>query len=132
MKRALTTAVIAVSQLALVGLAVAPQLSARVAGDPYLVRVAPVDPIDPFRGAYVALDYPDLRDDESRSFGEPGLGGGRVNGPTRRWRLDLAYDGADFSGWARQPGLRRRALVEARVLARSMRNHPALAYLYLR
>ena len=74
MKRALTIAVIAVSQLALVGLAVAPQLSARVAGDPYLVRVAPVDPIDPFRGAYVALDYPGLRHDRSRSFVEPGLG----------------------------------------------------------
>lgn len=25
---------------------------------------------------------------------------------TRRWRLDIAYDGANFSGWARQPGLR--------------------------
>ena len=23
-----------------------------------------------------------------------------------RWRLDIAYDGAGFSGWARQPGLR--------------------------
>lgn len=25
---------------------------------------------------------------------------------TRRWRLDISYDGAGFSGWARQPGLR--------------------------
>ena len=29
-----------------------------------------------------------------------------MTGPTRRWRLDLAYDGAGFSGWARQPDLR--------------------------
>jgi uncharacterized membrane-anchored protein len=74
MKLVLTTAVIATSQLALVGLAVAPQLSARMAGDTYLVRVAAVDPIDPFRGAYVALDYPDLRHDGSQSLVEPGLG----------------------------------------------------------
>ena len=74
MKRTALTALIAVSQLALVGVAVAPQLSARVLGDTYLVRVAPIDPIDPFRGAYVALDYPDLRHDDSQSFGEPGLG----------------------------------------------------------
>ena len=51
---------VAVVQLVLVGAAVAPQLSARLAGDDYLLRVAPVDPIDPFRGAYVDLDYPDL------------------------------------------------------------------------
>ena len=74
MKRTVATALIAVSQLTLVGVAVAPQLSARVLGDSYLVRVAPVDPIDPFRGAYVALDYPDLRHGTSQSFGEPGLG----------------------------------------------------------
>jgi tRNA pseudouridine38-40 synthase len=29
-----------------------------------------------------------------------------VSTATRRWRLDLAYDGAGFSGWARQPNLR--------------------------
>ena len=73
MKRTVATGVIVLGQLALVGLAVAPQLSARVAGDTYLMRVAPLDPIDPFRGAYVSLDYPDLRIDGSPS-GEPGLG----------------------------------------------------------
>ena len=74
MNRTVTTAVIAVSQLALVGVGVAPQLSARLTGDTYLMRVAPIDPMDPFRGAYVALDYPDLRHDDSQSFVEPGLG----------------------------------------------------------
>ncbi|PKH43697.1 Uncharacterized membrane-anchored protein [Nocardioides alpinus] len=74
MNRITVTAVVAVGQLALVGLAVAPQLSARLVGDTYLMAVAPLDPIDPFRGAYVALDYPDLRHDDSQSFGEPGLG----------------------------------------------------------
>jgi uncharacterized membrane-anchored protein len=74
MNRTVTTAVIAVSQLVLVGVGVAPQLSARLAGDTYLMQVAPLDPIDPFRGAYVALDYPDLRHDDSQSFGDPGLG----------------------------------------------------------
>ena len=73
MNRIAVTAVIAVSQLALVGVGVAPQLSARLTGDTYLMTVAPLDPIDPFRGAYVALDYPDLRHD-SQSSGEPGLG----------------------------------------------------------
>ena len=52
---------IAVSlQALLVAGAVAPQLSARMLGDEILLEVAPVDPIDPFRGAYVALDYPGL------------------------------------------------------------------------
>ena len=45
--------VIALAQLALVGVAVAPQLSAHLTGDTYLMTVAPLDPIDPFRGAYV-------------------------------------------------------------------------------
>jgi len=57
-------ALVVVLQLALVPLAVLPQLSARATGDAYRMRVAPVDPIDPFRGAYVELSYPDLRDQD--------------------------------------------------------------------
>jgi uncharacterized membrane-anchored protein len=53
---------LALAQLALVGVAVAPQLVARATGDDYLMRVQPLDPIDPFRGAYVTLDYPDLQE----------------------------------------------------------------------
>ncbi len=60
MKKIVTLAVLVAVQATLIGGAVAPQLSARVTGDTYLFRVAPLDPIDPFRGAYVALDYPDL------------------------------------------------------------------------
>lgn len=74
MKRTIATGVVALSQLALVGLAVAPQLSARIAGDSYLLTVTPVDPLDPFRGAYVALDYPDLRHVGDRMANDPGLG----------------------------------------------------------
>ncbi|HSF34666.1 MAG TPA: GDYXXLXY domain-containing protein [Nocardioides sp.] len=48
------------ASLALVGVAVWPQLSARLTGEEVVLRVQPVDPIDPFRGAYVDLDYPDL------------------------------------------------------------------------
>jgi uncharacterized membrane-anchored protein len=47
-------------QLALVPLAVAGPLSARLTGQEVLLEVAPVDPVDPFRGAYVALTYPGL------------------------------------------------------------------------
>jgi uncharacterized membrane-anchored protein len=54
-----TAAVIA--QLGVLVLAVAAPLSARLNGSEYLLRVAPVDPVDPFRGAYVALSYPDLQ-----------------------------------------------------------------------
>ncbi len=61
MKRILTVATIALAQVGLVAVAVHPQLSARLTGDTYVMRVEALDPIDPFRGAYVALDYPDLR-----------------------------------------------------------------------
>jgi len=63
-----------VAQLALVAVAVWPQLSARAAGDEITLRVRPVDPIDPFRGAYVLLNYPDLRVSGSRDFENGGLG----------------------------------------------------------
>jgi uncharacterized membrane-anchored protein len=56
-----------VLQLLLVGLAVLPQLSARATGDEIRLAVEPVDPIDPFRGAYVTLGYPDLRRNDSTS-----------------------------------------------------------------
>jgi len=52
---------VVVALLGLVALVVAPRLSAVLTGEEYAVRVAPLDPIDPFRGAYVQLDYPDLR-----------------------------------------------------------------------
>ena len=56
-----------VAQLGLVGLAVLPQLTARATGTEIRLRVEPVDPIDPFRGAYVTLSYPDLRRNDSSS-----------------------------------------------------------------
>lgn len=57
-------------QLALVGVAVAPQLSARLTGEEYRLAVAPIDPIDPFRGAYVDLSYPGLGPQEQESAPE--------------------------------------------------------------
>lgn len=58
-------------QCALVALSVAPQVSARVLGTDYRLRVAPVDPIEPFRGAYVALTYPDLPTSPDRTATGP-------------------------------------------------------------
>jgi uncharacterized membrane-anchored protein len=74
MKRApiLKVAVVALVSLAFVALAVAPRLSARLTGDEYRLHVAPFDPIDPFRGAYVDLDYPDIQ--EARAEKVPGSG----------------------------------------------------------
>lgn len=47
-----------VLQVALALGVVAPRLVPRLAGDEYLLRVEPFDPVDPFRGAYVDLRYP--------------------------------------------------------------------------
>lgn len=49
-----------VLQAVLLLVAVAPRLSARVAGTEYRLAAGPVDPIDPLRGAYAQLDYPGL------------------------------------------------------------------------
>ncbi|MFC6154247.1 GDYXXLXY domain-containing protein [Nocardioides yefusunii] len=59
-----------VAQLALVAVAVAPQLSARATGETHLLRTQPIDPIDPFRGAYVTLSYPGLQADWDESGDE--------------------------------------------------------------
>lgn len=71
MNKLVTLAAVIAAQTALVGVAVAPQLSARVTGDTYQLRVAPLDPIDPFRGAYVTLDYHDLQRDRGSEDGGP-------------------------------------------------------------
>ncbi|MBM6401040.1 GDYXXLXY domain-containing protein [Phycicoccus sonneratiae] len=57
-----TTRVVAAAaaQLVLVGVAVWAPLSARLTGEEVRLRVAAVDPVDPGRGAYVDLSYPDL------------------------------------------------------------------------
>lgn len=62
----------ALVQLALVPIAVAGPLSARITGEEHLLEVAPLDPIDPFRGAYVALDYPGLPDTSTVPDGKNG------------------------------------------------------------
>lgn len=43
---------------------------------------------------------------------------------TRRIRLDIAYDGTDFSGWARQPGLRTVQGVLEQTMATILRRYP--------
>jgi hypothetical protein len=80
MNRLLTVGTIVAVQAVLVAAGVAPQLSARLTGDTHTFRVEAVDPIDPFRGAYVTLDYPDLRrDDPSGSSSD--ADGGPVSTP---------------------------------------------------
>lgn len=61
MSTPIRVAIIVLAGLLLTALGVAPQLQARLTGHEYTFRVEPVDPIDPFRGAYVDLGYPDLR-----------------------------------------------------------------------
>lgn len=67
-RRRLLVAIAVVAQLLLVAVAVWSPLAGRLTGDEVRLRVAPVDPMDPFRGAYVDLAYPDLP-------GQPDTGG---------------------------------------------------------
>lgn len=83
MNRSLVTRVgiVALVQLALVGVAVAPRLSAHLTGDEYRLEIAALDPIDPFRGAYVTLGYPGLTPDTTGSHSPSS---GRVFVPLRQ------------------------------------------------
>ncbi len=72
MRRLMTLSAVVALQAALVGVAVAPQLSARILGETYELRVAPLDPIDPFRGAYVTLSYPDLQWEDGHTNADRG------------------------------------------------------------
>lgn len=60
--RTVRVGAVVLAQLALVGVAVWAPLSARLTGQVVALRVDPFDPVDPFRGAYVQLAYPDLPD----------------------------------------------------------------------
>lgn len=60
--RTMRVAAAVLAQAVLVVVAVWAPLSARLTGEEVRLRVEPVDPIDPFRGAYVDLAYPDLPD----------------------------------------------------------------------
>ena len=103
-----------VLQLALVAGVVSGQLSARLTGDEYTLRVEPVDPIDPFRGAYVTLDYPDLVNTNDGIAGEPGelylplVADGEVwkaGTPTRSRPADGPYLACDDDNWRVRCGI---------------------------
>lgn len=107
MNKLATLGTVVVVQAAFVGAAVAPQLSARLTGDTYYFRVAPLDPIDPFRGAYVTLDYPDLQrevpsgDDGPLYIVLADDGGVMVADEFLRERPsdDQPYLACDYDGW---------------------------------
>ncbi len=67
--RTIRVGAVVLAQLVLVGVAVWAPLSARLTGETVTLRVEPVDPIDPFRGAYVQLAYPDLPDQLGQGAG---------------------------------------------------------------
>lgn len=70
MNTRIRVALICLLNLGLVGVAVASQLSARVTGEEIRLRVEPVDPVDPFRGAYVDLAYTDISSRTTKETGD--------------------------------------------------------------
>ena len=86
-----TLPLLLLAQLVLVAVAVYPQLSARAAGDEIRLRVEPLDPIDPFRGAYVTLGYPDLR--RNSATGAGGGQGSMEDGGSGTVFITLRQDG---------------------------------------
>ena len=72
MRLPLRIAVVLLAQLALVGVVLVPQLSARATGDEYLFQVEHYDPVDPFRGTYVDLTYPDLQPPGADDYADHG------------------------------------------------------------
>jgi len=85
LSRPVAVAVAVLVQAALVAWAVQPQLSPRLTGTDHRLAVEPVDPYDPFRGAYVQLDYPGLPAEA------PGSG---------RFHVPLVRDGSLWKGTA--------------------------------
>ena len=97
------------AQLVFALVAVLPQLSPRISGTEVTLRVAPFDPIDPFRGAYVDLAYPDLPDQSELKDGMEDRGTAYVplrqegdlwvGDPVQRTRPDGLYLTCDDSSW---------------------------------
>lgn len=85
--------IVALAQLALVGVAVAPRLSAYVTGDEYRLEIGALDPIDPFRGAYVTLGYPGLTPTDQGWESAEGSGADVDPPPSGRVFVPLRRDG---------------------------------------
>lgn len=128
------------AQLLMAMLAVLPQLSPRVSGTQIQLRVAPVDPIDPFRGAYVALSYPDLPDASAtdwRDSDERGLayvplvqdGAVWVGGPVQRSDPGGLYLRCNDDSWQLRCGIESWFVgqSEARAIEQQMLNSGAIA-----
>lgn len=77
--------VVAVLLVALVPLAVWTQISARLTGEVVTLRVVARDPLDPLRGAYVGLTYPDLPSPVLMSAEPPPAGSPQAGADTAPW-----------------------------------------------